>query len=286
MPNLKTLEINLKVHPMFQYLHRENASIRQLLVTNTLPKLENLITLKMTCLSTILWNELLEANSHVRSISVDAHDNYNRVGCVPDYLTTMEFGNLQELAVTLLNEDLYTFKSVAWPALKALNIRWQFGEIDSVFRTISEAKFAPTLKRLVVSHCHPETKKEECDIYVETMLELPQLESFKMIVPISIENYVEDVDFLFLGCPSLVNLELEMRVPAELNEYYVHYKLSSMWERDANTTPIIPFVKYENTKELLESNIWTLFPKLKCVKIVWEVKSPNYRLRTACSNCG
>jgi len=198
MPDLKVLEINLNMHPGFQYLHRDNPSIRQLLVTNPLSKLEHLITFKMIGLSPALWNGLLEANSHVRSFSVDTHDRYNGVGSLPDYLTSVKLDSLQEFAVTLVDEeDFNTLKSLSWIALKALVIRCRFTELDSVFEIISECTFAPTLKRLIL---FPplDNKNLGSDILVSTKLELPQLETLKMIVPIGIHNVLTMLTFFYL----------------------------------------------------------------------------------------
>jgi len=71
MPNLRTLKIFIINHRDLDKRQLENPSLRQLLVTNPLPKLEHLVALKMVEVPDALQNGLLLANSHVRSFSFD-----------------------------------------------------------------------------------------------------------------------------------------------------------------------------------------------------------------------
>jgi len=157
------------------------------------------------------------------------------------------------------------FKSLSWPALKAMRIQCRFPDVEQLFRTISESKCAPTLKRLILSLASKKLEYER-EVVVTSKLELPLLESFKMDVPYGMMNGVDNVDFLLPGCPSLVNLELSMRVPLQ----------PLLSTEKTERISVIQFVKYANTKELVESNIWTLLPKLKRVQIVWKRINPNF----------
>jgi len=278
MPNLRTLDIRL-YDIQNDRAPRSDFTWRRLLYTNRLPKLEHLFTLKMMDLPTCLQKGLMKASSHLQSFcssySVPAR-------CLQYSFTTAALDNLQEIDVSLVHdEDYNTLRSLSWPALKAVRIRCQFAEIDRVFRTISESSFATTLKRLILSPL-AEEREWDGEMVVIAKLELAQLESLKMIVPYQVKNGVENVDFLLPGCASLVNLELEMYAPLE-KPRVPRITTRSMKKKKKESDVLIQFVKYENTKEILESNIWELLAHLNQVKIVWKSRSGSY---TPCCRIG
>jgi len=95
----------------------EESSWKRALNANPLPKLDNLITLKMIDLPNSFQNGLLDANRHVQSFSVDT--NLQRLSeCLPVPLANITLDDLQEFALNLVDErDYNALKSLFWPAV-------------------------------------------------------------------------------------------------------------------------------------------------------------------------
>jgi len=101
MPNLRTLERYFYVSGNARY--GEESSSKQALNANPLPKLDNLITLKMIDLPNAFQNGLLEAKLPKHSFSVDT--NLQRLSrCLRVTLANITLDNLQEFAVNLMRE--------------------------------------------------------------------------------------------------------------------------------------------------------------------------------------
>jgi len=282
MPNLRTVKIFLDTDQLFRWIERKNPSLSELLVSNPLPKLEHLVALKVVQVPRALLSGLLEANSPVRSFSLETDSDPS--DCFPVRFTNIKLDALQEFAGTVIGrEDFAALKSASWPALKSLKVRLpNFAEIGRICQTISKKKYGPRLKLLILSP-PAATFEYNFNKVIKAKLDLPQLETLKVICPRfgDAGNGIYNVDFFLAGCTSLVKLELVMYVPEEPTS-----STSSESEKNKGKSKVIRF-KYENTKSLLESNIWTILPKLRRVQIVWKVYMEVSRRNQECAKkCG
>jgi len=161
-------------------------------------------------------------------------------------------------------KSLDVMKSLSWPAVKALRIHSKFLKLDLLLPAISTCDFGSALKHLIL------VQSDKEDLIVGK-LELPNLKKLEMQLPAAIK----DVDFIYPGCLSLTNLDIEMKVVKALAPP-PPTRARSMTTRSMKmmkmSTPLIQFVEHSNTTSILESNIWTLLPQLRQVKIVWNVE--------------